>query len=135
VQAEAVIVSDSPYFKKVTGLRHLLAAASYSMKGAERLLHEAAARHEIIAYLAATAFFSLMGAALLDYLVLTALFLLLLAVEALNTAIEEIVDHISPDYSVIARNAKDLGSFAVFCVLAINALFIAYVVINLLTST
>ncbi|MHC1550447.1 diacylglycerol kinase [Phyllobacterium sp. K27] len=128
-------MSDSPYFKKITGFRHLFAAASYSMKGAERLLHESAARHEVIAYLVAVALFSLMGAALLDYVVLTALFLLLLAVEALNTAIEEIVDHISRDYSVAARNAKDLGSFAVFGVLGINAIFTAYVVIDLLTST
>lgn len=135
MQAGAVIVSESPYFKKTTGFRHLLAAASYSAKGAERLLRESAARHEIIAYLVSVALFSLMGAALFDYLVLTALFLLLLAVESLNTAIEEIIDHLSRDYSVFARNAKDLGSFAVSCILAINALFVAYVVIDLLTST
>ncbi len=133
MQKRAVVVSDRPFFKKTTGFRHLIAAASYSLKGAERLLHESAARHEIIAYLIATALFSLLRASLIHYLVLTCLFLLLLAIEALNTAIEEIVDHISPDYSLAARNAKDLGSFAVSCVLGINAVFIAYVAFDLLT--
>ncbi|EJN02119.1 diacylglycerol kinase [Phyllobacterium sp. YR531] len=127
-------MTDSPYFKKKTGLRHLFAAATYSVKGAKRLVQESAARHEIVAFILITALFSFVGATILHQLVLTSLFLLLLAVEALNTAVEEVVDHISRDYSVAARNAKDLGSFAVFCVLGINAVFIVYVLIDLLTQ-
>ena len=46
--------------------------------------------------------------------------LVLFAVEALNTAIEVLVDRISPDYAEFAGHAKDLGSFAVFCLLAAN---------------
>ena len=126
-------MSDSPYFEKKTGFRHLLAAAGYSMNGATRLLQEAAARDEIIAYIVAMMLFSLIGATLLHYLVLTLLFLLLLAIEALNTAIEEVVDHISRDYSIAARNAKDLGSFAAFCILSIIFVFTGYVAIDLLT--
>jgi diacylglycerol kinase (ATP) len=54
--------------------------------------------------------------------------LILFAVEALNTAIEELVDRISPEISTVGRHAKDLGSFAVFCLLAVNGLFALYVV-------
>ncbi|MEP7456434.1 diacylglycerol kinase [Phyllobacterium sp. SB3] len=125
-------MSDSPYFEKKTGFRHLFAAARYSLKGAARLIQESAAKHEIIAYIATVTFFSLIGASLLNYLILTALFLPVLAIEALNTAIEEIVDHISRDYSIAARNAKDLGSFAVFCTLGVNVVFIAYTAFDLL---
>lgn len=43
--------------------------------------------------------------------------LLTLAVEAMNTAVEAIVDEISPGRSEFARRAKDLGSAAVFFML------------------
>lgn len=42
-----------------------------------------------------------------------ALGLLVLAAELLNTAIEEIVDHISPDLDPRAKKAKDCGSAGV----------------------
>lgn len=38
--------------------------------------------------------------------------LVLIAVEALNTAIEVLVDHLSPGWSQFAKDAKDLGSLA-----------------------
>jgi len=37
-----------------------------------------------------------------------------LVVELLNTAIESVVDMVSPEYNVLAKRAKDLGSAAVF---------------------
>ena len=37
-----------------------------------------------------------------------------LAIEALNTAVEVLGDHLSPAYAEFARRAKDLGSAAVF---------------------
>ena len=127
-------MTDSSYMEKKTGIRHLAAAANYSTGGAMRLIQEAAARHEIIAYCTAMMVFALIGAYPVHYLVLTALFLVLLAVEALNTAVEEIVDHISRDYSSAARNAKDLGSFAVLCFLGVNAIFVVYVAVELLVQ-
>ncbi len=39
--------------------------------------------------------------------------LLILAAELFNTAIEEIVDHLSPDHHPFAQKAKDCGSAAV----------------------
>jgi diacylglycerol kinase (ATP) len=48
--------------------------------------------------------------------------------EALNTAIEELVDRVSPELSQTGKHAKDLGSFAVFCMLVAAGLYIAWVV-------
>lgn len=42
-----------------------------------------------------------------------ALGLLILAAELINTAIEEVVDHISPDFHPRAKKAKDCGSACV----------------------
>lgn len=61
------------------------------------------------------------------YLISIVLFLLLLACEALNTAIEVIIDHISPEISKVGKRAKDLGSFAVVCTLSANAVYFIWV--------
>ena len=39
--------------------------------------------------------------------------LVMIAVELLNTALEEIINHISPDIHPMAKKAKDCGSAAV----------------------
>lgn len=62
------------------------------------------------------------------------LFLLLIATEALNTSIEVVVDHLSPDWSEFAKNAKDLGSFAVACLLLANGLNVLYVLVTSLQT-
>ena len=110
-----------------TGIKHVFAAASYSLGGIKCLWKEAAFRQEVLLYLLVIGIFFLIGATLAEYLIATILALVLIAIEALNTAIEEVVDHISPDWSEFARNAKDLGSFAVMCLLIANGLFLAYV--------
>ena len=55
-------------------------------------------------------------------------FVLLIAVEALNTAIEVIIDRISPEWSEAARQAKDLGSLAVMCMLIAHGFMLAWVI-------
>jgi len=110
-----------------TGIKHVFAAASYSLGGIKCLWKEAAFRQEVLLYLLVIAGFFLIGATIEEYLIATALALLLVAVEALNTAIEAVVDHVSPDWSEFARDAKDLGSLAVMCLLIANGLFLAYV--------
>lgn len=56
--------------------------------------------------------------------------LVVLATEALNTALEEVVDLMSPGWSQFARDAKDLGSFAVKCMLAAAGLYVAAVLLG-----
>lgn len=115
--------------KKQTGLRHLFAAASYSLGGARRLLGEAAFRHELIAFAVVMAVFFLVGATFFQYVAMAILFLLMMAFEAINTAIEEIVDRVSPEISEMGKHAKDLGSFAVFCLILANGGYAMYVIV------
>lgn len=108
--------------QKITGVRHLFAAQRYSRAGLKRLWQEAAFRHEALAFAGSLVFFGVIGASLERFLLLIAVFLAVTAIEALNTAIEEIIDRISPEFSDTGRHAKDLGSFAVFCGLLVWAL-------------
>lgn len=111
---------------KISGLQHLVAAQRYSLSGLSRLWKETAFRHEVAGLAASLVFFALIGAAPLSYVLLVMLFLIVSALEAVNTAIEEIIDRISPELSSTGRHAKDLGSFAVYCGLVAWALLLAY---------
>lgn len=130
-----VSISPSSPIEKVTGSRHLKAAFGYSLNGALRLLRETAFRHEIIAGVAIFAVFAAVGASFSDYVMMAVVMLGLFAAEALNTAIEEIIDRISPEWSDTGRHAKDLGSFAVFCLLVVNGLTAAFVIIPKFVSS
>jgi len=48
--------------------------------------------------------------------------LLVLSVELLNSAIEAVVDKVSPEFHELAGRAKDMGSAAVFVLLILVAL-------------
>jgi len=122
-------VSQRP--DKETGISHIFAAARYSLGGVRRLLGETAFRHEIVAFVLITGLFGFSGAPLWSYVGATILFLLTVSIEALNTAVEEITDHASPAYSEMAKHAKDLGSFAVFCLLLANGIWAAHVLATL----
>ncbi|MGI2035271.1 diacylglycerol kinase [Rhizobium panacihumi] len=123
-------IGTHPPIGKVTGSRHLAAALGYSLGGAARLLGETAFRHELLAAIGIFGGFAFVGANLSEYVSMAVLFLALIAAEALNTAIEEIIDRISPEWSKTGKNAKDLGSFAVFCLLAANGLMAAFVILS-----
>lgn len=122
-------MGQAPIDKK-TGFSHLIAAATYSAGGARRLFGESAFRHELISFAVAMAVFVAVGASFFQYVAMAILFLLMVAFEALNTAIEEIVDRVSPEISEMGKHSKDLGSFAVFCLIIANAGYAGYVVIS-----
>ncbi len=107
-------------------IRHLIGSTQYSLQGLGVLVREMAARIEIGIFVAVLVVLAISGAELRHWIILTVLFLILFAVEALNTAIEVIVDRISPERSDFARDAKDLGSAGVFLtVLATAGYFFA----------
>lgn len=113
---------------RVTGVNHFFAAAGYSGAGLRRLWAEAAFRHEGLAAVAALCLLAFVRATAAEFAGFAVLALLLVATEALNTALECIVDHLSPDWSEFARDAKDLGSLAVMCLLIANGMFLGAVV-------
>ena len=122
-------MSKAPITKE-TGIRHFFAAAGYSWGGFRRLLQEAAFRQELVFFVVAEVLLKLCGASLPEILVSVFLFLGLFAAEALNTAVEEVIDRISPEISVAGKHAKDLGSFAVFCMLVACGLHMAFTIFD-----
>jgi len=127
--AETSKLSKSAVTKE-TGVRHFFAAAGYSWGGFRRLLQEAAFRQELLFFVVAEIILVATSARLPEILVSIFLFLGLFAAEALNTAVEEVIDRISPEMSIVGKHAKDLGSFAVFCMLVACGLHLAFTVFS-----
>lgn len=109
-----------------TGIAHFFAAASYSAAGIRRLWAESAFRQEMLGLVVVPGVLWVFGGTLQHYLVFAGLALLVIALEALNTALECLVDHLTSDWAEFARDAKDLGSLAVLCGLLCHVLLIAH---------
>jgi diacylglycerol kinase (ATP) len=103
------------------GLRRLLNAAGFSWQGlCAALRFEAAFRQELLASVVIVPLALWLGATGLERALLVGVWLLVLIVELLNSAIEAVVDRIGEERHVLAGRAKDLGSAAVLLAL-INA--------------
>ena len=115
--------------QKTKGIGHIGAAFRYSLAGCRRLLKETAHKHQLIASLILIALFFYFNLSLPYFIGLFILILLVFAFEALNTAIEEIVDSISLEWSEAAKHAKDLGSYSVACTMVATGVFALYALI------
>ena len=111
----------------VRGAKRLFNALLYSFSGLKALIRETAFRQELFFAILLLSSLILIQANALHILIALVIILITFSIEALNTAIEEIVDHISPEWSEVGKKAKDLGSFAVFCLLLSSGIFIGYV--------
>jgi diacylglycerol kinase (ATP) len=112
-----------PLPPKHRGVLRALFALKHSCDGvAATLRSESAFRQETIcaAVLIPIAIFEPVQP--FERVALIASVLLVLLVELLNSAIEAIVDRISPERNELARRAKDCGSAAVMMALVISAL-------------
>jgi diacylglycerol kinase (ATP) len=106
-----------------TGLARLIDATSFSLKGISACwLNEAAFRQEVllVAILLPLSFW--VAASVEQWLLLVLPLLLLLIVELLNSAVENIVDRIGHDPHELSGRAKDMGSAAVLICLLLAGL-------------
>ncbi len=100
------------------GLKRIQLACVYSAAGLSRAIrHEAAFQQEFVLGLLLLGLSFFLELEVLFKLFLNFIWLAVLAVELLNTAIEVVVDLVSPGYHALAKQAKDLASAAVFCML------------------
>lgn len=99
----------------VTGLRRIINAFGYSMKGLRAAFtHESAFRQETALLVIMLPLAILLGQNIVDYSILIGSLLLVIIVELLNSAVEAVVDRIGEEYHELAGRAKDIGSAAVF---------------------
>lgn len=109
-------------FKGKTGIRRLINAFGYSLQGfGAAFKHEDAFRQEVLMALILIPLAFYLGESAVEQALMIASVLLVLIVELLNSAIEAAVDHTSTERHPLAKQAKDIGSAAVFIALIIVA--------------
>ena len=106
-----------------SGLARLIDAAAYSASGIRACWrNEAAFRQEVVLLLVLLPFSFLVARSVEQWLLLVTPLLLLLIVELLNSAVENVVDRIGPEPHDLSGRAKDMGSAAVLICLIIAGL-------------
>jgi len=104
--------------KKNTGLRRILLAAGYSWQGlVATFRHEAAFRQELGLLVVLSPVALWLGDNALESALMIATLLIVLIVEIVNSAVESIIDLVSPEHHELAGRAKDQGSAAVLLAL------------------
>jgi diacylglycerol kinase (ATP) len=117
-------------FKSKSGVKRVFAAFRYSFAGFRTAWrNEHAFRQELLLAIPGAAIALLLPISALEKLLLIAVLMLVLIVELLNSAIESVVDRISLEPNSLSKNAKDLGSAAVF--LALTLAVITWLVVLL----
>ena len=105
-----------------TGLARIFGAFFYSADGfASAFRNEAAFRQELVLYIFLLPVLYFLPISLLFKCLLFSANTMVLIVELLNSAVESIVDLVSPDYNIYAKRAKDMGSAAVLLSLLLAA--------------
>ncbi|MDO9420641.1 MAG: diacylglycerol kinase [Herminiimonas sp.] len=101
-------------FKSKSGLKRIFSAFGYSMAGFKSAwCSEHAFRQELFVVVIATIAAFLLPVPAWQKLLLIAVFVLVLIVELINSAIEAVVDRVSLERNPLSKNAKDFGSAAV----------------------
>ena len=118
-----------------TGFSRIWAAFYYSLDGLRYAIkNEAAFRQEIVLYVALLIALFFLPIPILFKLVLLLANTTVLIVELINSAIEAIVDMASPDFHILAKHAKDLGSAAVLVSLIVTITLWGFAVFPLLIN-
>lgn len=99
--------------KSRTGLQRLWHAGRYSLDGLRAGWSQTAFRQEALAALALLPLSLWLGQSWVEVALLGGSVVLLMVVELLNSGIEAAIDRIGPEWHVLSKQAKDMGSAAV----------------------
>jgi diacylglycerol kinase (ATP) len=83
---------------------------------------EAALREEMVLLVAGIIIGLIAAPSVVWYVLMIGSLLVLLSVEFLNTAVEKLSDHVTPEHHVDIGRIKDYGSAAVFCAICLAGL-------------
>jgi diacylglycerol kinase (ATP) len=114
------------------GLQRLLHATGYSLQGLAAAWEEKAFRLEVAFAVVLLPAACVLGHGWVEVALLAGSVLAVLVVELLNTAVEAVVDRVGPEWHLLAKKAKDIGSAAVLLsVLFCGAVWVAALVTRL----
>ena len=113
-----------------TGVRHLVNATRFSIRGLAQAFRRESAFRQELALLALLVLPGLwLAQSLHDFVILMGVSAMVLVVELLNSAVEAAIDRVGTDHHEMSGLAKDYGSAAVMVSLVIaGAVWLAFLV-------
>jgi diacylglycerol kinase (ATP) len=118
-QQPAVAPADQQKLR--SGFSRIWHAAGFSISGLRAGWQETAFRQEALAAIVLLPSSFWLGRSWIETALLAGSVLIVMAVELLNTAIEACIDRIGPEWHVLSKRAKDMGSAAVLLALVLSA--------------
>jgi diacylglycerol kinase (ATP) len=104
-------------------LKRLYSATFNSLRGfVDGVRTEAAVREEVVLLAVAVPLGLVVAPSVAWYVAMIGAILMVLAIEFLNTAVEKLSDHVTPEQHFAIGRIKDFGSAAVFCGLSFTGL-------------
>ena len=115
----------SPY----TGLRRIFHAFKYSIDGITATFKsESSFRQDVILCILAAVLSCFLDVSTLSRIIMLFSLMFIIIAELVNTALETIVDRISPDKNPLSKKAKDIGSAIVMItIICVCALWVALI--------
>jgi diacylglycerol kinase (ATP) len=111
------------YGVETHGVKRLYRAGLNTLRGLKFAARsEAALREELILLALALPAGIFLAPSVGWYVAMIGVLIAVLAIELLNTAVEKLADHVTPDFHPKIGVVKDVGSAAVFCGLALGCL-------------
>jgi diacylglycerol kinase (ATP) len=111
-----------------TGIKRIISATGYSIKGLKSCWKaEAAFRQEVAASIVLVPLAFYLGDTGIEIALMILTCMLVLIVELLNSSVEAAIDRIGPEYHALSGQAKDIGSAAVM--LSIGTLIITWALV------
>jgi len=112
------------------GIYHLITSFRHSISGMRIAFRESAVRQEVVLGIVTFLLMYVLDIATLFKLAIGLSWGLVIVVELVNTAVEYVVDLVSPEYNELAKCAKDVASAAVFVSLLIFAVVWVFALFN-----
>ena len=118
---------------KYTGLKRIIHAFGYSFDGLiATFKSESAFRQDILLCILAAIFQCFLDLPVLFRIIMLSSLPLIIIAELINTAIETIIDRISPNKNPLSKKAKDIGSAIVLItIITVVNLWISLIVISI----
>lgn len=105
------------------GVKRLYIASLNTVRGLKSAARsEAALREELFILIVAVPLALFLAPSIGWYVAMIGVILAILAIELLNTAVEKLADHVTPEFNPTIGMVKDIGSAAVGCGLALGLL-------------
>ena len=119
-----------PNAPKTHPLKRVIKSFHYALRGIwELFLYTPNARIHLLCAIAVVILAAILGVSKVEWLILVLTIFLVFSMEAMNSALEKLADRVSPEYSPLIRDAKDLAAGAVLLV-AIGAVIVGLIIFS-----